>query len=396
MLRARTLGGGGGKVRGQGRIGRALGVIAVMLIPAGHGALGQQLSAPPGFLAELNANFKQWDTDGDGSISFDETSRLVPDNSVRDAAAATVAALHLAQRGNTWRRQAFSRDRLFAPASPGGASAPPFPLYYEIGLSHIRATNRALFANGGPKLDSVRQGPLGDCYFLATLGALIDRDPGAVSQFVRQDRDRSYFVRFPDGEPVRVRTLSDAEIALGSYAEGQGVWLNVLEKAYGELVQRSLVRRGIREDAIDALADGGHATSDMSLFTGCDSALLQFRPDDPSAAPSDVRVDGYLPRVREVLTENMRRRFLTTCGTADADTPPGIAKGHLYAVLGFDPETDTVRIWNPWGTGFTPQGKPGLKNGYPMRHGHFSVPLADFIRIFSSVFSQTDRPASLF
>ena len=236
---------------------------------------------PPNFLAEAKANFKDWDLNGDGTLSFQETTRLVPRASLKDTSAAALAAVHLAQRRPARYRAAFSRDVLFA-ATPGGSDPePPFEFYYRTGLAHIRATERTLFAGAGPNLRTIRQGRLGDCYFLATLGALVHRNPKDVSRLVRREADGSFYVKFPDGEPVRVRLVSDTEIALASFADGQGLWLNVLEKAYGELVERSLARRGIAEDAIDAVGDGGHPTAAMTLFTGRDAGLVRFRPEGP-------------------------------------------------------------------------------------------------------------------
>jgi hypothetical protein len=206
----------------------------------------------------------------------------------------------------------------------------------------------------------------------------------------------SFDVRFPDGEPVRVTHVSDAEIALGSFNGRQGLWLNVLEKAYGQLVERALARRGEFEDAIDAVGDGGHATSALTLFTGCDAAVVRFRTvDDPSSMPGSRRVAGFLPLTRSVLTTNLRQGRLTCCETSTAATPPGIARSHLYAVLGFDPATDRVHVWNPWGNSFQPRSAPGLASGYPVRQGHFSVPLADFVRIFDGVIYETNRPADV-
>jgi Calpain family cysteine protease len=390
-------------LRGEGRRAGwpASGLVVVAMLGFGWGG-GSSASAEEagvvgsGFLAQVAAHFERWDLDRDGALSFRETSRLVPDVTIRDEAAAALAAIHLAQRGDRWSRQAFGRDVLAgSPDASEPGRRPPFETYHRVGLAHIRATDRRLFVGDGPDLKRTHQGALGDCYFIATLGALIQRDPSEVARIVRPGASGSFEVRFPDGEPVQVWHVSDAEIALGSFAGGEGLWLNVLEKAYGKLLERSLSRRGIFEDAIDALGQGGHGPEALTLFTGCDASILRFRPEDPQQRPGERRVAGFLPRTRNQLVANFRDRRLTTCGTTDAEMPPGIAKTHLYAVLGFDPAADVVHLWNPWGIDFEPDGPPGLLSGYPTRRGHFSVPLADFIRIFDSLFSETDRQASL-
>jgi hypothetical protein len=352
------------------------------------------------FAAQVEAHFAEWDRDQDGWLSFLETSRLVPDMSIRDEAAAALAAIHLVQRGAAAGQAApLSRSALLASPAPGpGADAdaeagrPPIWLYYQASLVHIRETNRALFTAGAPTLKALHQGLLGDCYFVATLGTVVHRDPAAVGRIVQQRPDGTFEVRFPDGEPVKVAHVSDTEIALGSYAGGQGIWLNVLEKAYGQLAARALARREMFEDAIDALAGGGHATGAVALFTGCDPAVLRFRAEDSPMISSDARVAAFLPMTRNLLLYNLAQRRLTCCGTTKAATPPGLAREHLYAVLDLDRATDLVHVWNPWGNRFEPRGKPGVESGYSTRDGHFSVPLSDFIRIFDSVIYETNRP----
>ena len=377
------------------RIVPVLILLGAMLAGAGLPASSDESQPPPNFLAEAKANFKDWDLNGDGSLSFQETTTLVPRASFQDASAAALAAVHLVQRRPPWYSAAFSRNVLFA-ATPGESDPrPAFEFYYRTGLVHIRATERTLFAGDGPNLRTIRQGRLGDCYFLATLGALVDRNPKDVGRLVRREADGWFHVKFADGEPVRVRLVSDTEIALASYADGQGLWLNVLEIAYGELVERVLAQRGIVEDAIDAVGDGGDPTAAMTLFTGHDAGLVRFRPEGPREVPSEFRVKGFFPFVRSLLLSNIRRGRLTCCATGNVAVPPGMARRHLYAVLDFEPASNVVRVWNPWGNSFEPKGDPGLSSGYRVRHGQFLVPLADFIRIFDRVIYETDRPASI-
>jgi hypothetical protein len=344
----------------------------------------------PSFLNEVQANFKAWDLDGDGTLSFDETTRLVPRTAFRDTSAAALAAVHLAQRRPPRPKGPYPREVLVAapPHRPGGR--PPFEFYFAEGLAHIRETDRTLFAEGAPNLATIRQGPLGDCYFVATLGALVHRRPKDVERIVEQAPDGSFQVRFPNGESLRIHHVTDSELALGSFAAGQGVWLNVLEKAYGELIERSLARQGVVENAIDALGDGGRPTAAITLLTGNDAGLLRFRPEDSDAAPSARRVEGFIPRARALLVTNLRRGLLTCCATSKGDVPPGMAPQHLYAVLDFDADRDVVQLWNPWGHFFEPRGEAGLAAGYPVRGGRFAVPLADFIRIFDAVIYEAE------
>jgi hypothetical protein len=375
------------------KAGRTVAAIVLFGL-AGIAASADEPQFPSSFLAEVGANFKEWDLDGDGNLSLEETTRLVPRGKIRDASAAALASVHLAQRRVPWRNAPFTREVLLAAPSGDSDRRPPFEFFYLTGLDHIRKTERKLFAGDAPNVRTIRQGRLGDCYFLATLGAVVDRNPRDVARFIRARADGWFDVRFADGKQVVVPPMTDAEIALGSSADRQGLWVNVLEKAYGEIIEVAQIRRGVFENALDALGDGGDPNTALSLLTGHDAGLLRFRPEDPNAVPSDRRVAAFMPGTRALLLAQQRSGLLVCCATASANVPPGMPKQHLYAILDFDSTRDVVSIWNPWGNHFEPKGRPGLTSGYRVQYGEFSVPLADFIRIFERVVYETNRGAS--
>jgi hypothetical protein len=64
---------------------------------------------------------------------------------------------------------------------------------------------------------------------------------------------------------------------------------------------------------------------------------------------------------------------------------PGITGNHAYALLGYDYETDRVKVWNPFGDDFTPKGEPGSEHGYPREQGISEIPLADFVAQFAGI-----------
>jgi hypothetical protein len=191
---------------------------------------------------------------------------------------------------------------------------------------------------------------------------------------------------------VAVPSVSDAEVALGSSDGGQGVWLSVLEKAYGEIAARTLRGRRDDEPAVDAVSGHGTSTLTLRLLTGHGAGVLRFRPRGSPHAPEGHHLADLVFRARGLLVRQSREHRLVCCGTTTAATLPGIMPNHMYAVLGYDPAADLVRVWNPWGNHFEPEGQPGLQNGYPVRGGQFTVPLNDFVRVFTAVTFETDSP----
>src|SRR5262249_49512305 len=91
-----------------------------------------------------------------------------------------------------------TEDQLFEraeiPAHPASSSAVPsgFSLVTEqegsVGSPVVvEAADNSIFIDPGPKAEDVAQGSLGDCYDLATLIQLANRDPGKTRSIMRPD-----------------------------------------------------------------------------------------------------------------------------------------------------------------------------------------------------------------
>jgi hypothetical protein len=81
-------------------------------------------------------------------------------------------------------------------------------------------------------------------------------------------------------------------------------------------------------------------------------------------------------------------------GDKSRSRPKGIASGHIYGVLGYNPATRLVTVFNPWGNHFNPARPAGLVNGYPTQHGLFEIPLDEFVQVFAGFTYETDKPAA--
>lgn len=61
--------------------------------------------------------------------------------------------------------------------------------------------------------------------------------------------------------------------------------------------------------------------------------------------------------------------------------------GHCLTILGFEPSTDMVTVWNPWGsTGNYSTVHQQMKNGV------FQMPLSDLKKYFVSILPEQSRP----
>ncbi len=407
-------------------------------------------ATPPTFSEVLARRFDAWDTDSDGSLSAKEIDAKSVDPAITGPDAAAIATLkRFIRSGKYDLPAALTKDYLSNPpkppknapkpsnadrddsteadnTSPQPARAsepkrfPDFQSRFASCLRRIESTKRDLALDDTPDLDKCRQGPLGSCFFVAPVGAAVYRDPTFISSIISEKIEGGYRVNFPDGRSVDLAPLTDVEVAISSSTGDEGLWLPVLEKAFGTLRKEADPEKYSMESATDAIANGGSTAGTIRALTGrkTESIALKRRPKAmPPRMTKDrrnvqIEADGKTPyefaldhakaqqRVRERVAKALAERRLVAASTAFEPQPPGISWKHAYAVLAFDPAADAITLWNPHGNTFKPKSVddstttnlPGLRSGYPTKGGVFTVPIAEFVRIFSTVTLEGTEP----
>lgn len=335
------------------------------------------------FLAVLTKNFTAWDADHDGLLSTSEINHLVESADVRGEDAAAVAALKRASRSRMVKLPSFTLEHLetLAKAQPLEKGMPDLPAMFGGSLQRIAKTKRELFSAEGPRIETIRQGRMGNCFSLAPLAALAHERPEYVrEQMIRPLEDGRYLVKLGERE-VSVAAPTDAEIALTSENEDGSVWVNVYEKAAG--IAHNEQRPADKREAtgLDALNRGGSAGTQLAFITGRE----MFRVSCSFAKKKDLpkaEYDKHMAELRAALTAATEENRLMTCGTLKT-TIPGLTPNHAYAILGYDSATDIIRVWNPHGDTRVVKGEPGPKSGYPIKDGIFELPLTVFVKEFS-------------
>jgi hypothetical protein len=365
----------------------------------------------------IDGLYTQWDTNQDGKLDVNELTAAIGNPQFRGLQAAVAvllynsiaqaetdklhgeykdyqtnkadnAAMHAQQKADEKNGEFITRDDALALA----AKAPVDKKLFNR-AKHVQSINHALFAASDPNLESFHQGGMGDCYLLAVIGAYVRRDPQAVRRIIQQNPDGTYYVHFAIGEDVTVRPLTDGELLMGA-REGStyGVWLSVLEKAWGHIAAEQIERKTGAE--VDADADipshlmgrGGSPGLVITFMTGHKTAQMPLSlwvKQDP---------EGGLDKADAMLAKVFKEHRLMAVSTrASVQLPKGIPHGHCLSVFGYDSASRTVTVFNPWGNSLKPADPPGRVNGYPTSHGVFQVPLADFIKIFAGFRYETDQ-----
>jgi hypothetical protein len=365
--------------------------------------LGPAALAAPTFSDIVHRRFQAWDANGDGKLMPDEVDRLSVDAAWKGDDAAAIATIKLAMRSKkdaiaslsladleeTSQRPLDQDQELALPAVEDAAAKKPDTLQsrYVRAARSIKSAKRDLFLDPTPDLDKLHQGRIGDCFFVSVVGAMVERNPQSVkTMIVSEGGEKGFKVSFGNGKTVTVPPLTDVEYALTSTTGDEGVWLPVLEKAYGAVRAERLPESKRPQSTTDAIARGGSSATSIQYLTGHKTESVKLAKGKATAP------DTLLATLRTKLTAAAQEHRLMAAGTDAEPGTPGINGNHAYAILGFDDASGMVHLWNPHGNTFKPKGEPGKMNGYPTKGGRFDVPLAEFATIFRGVAIETEKP----
>ncbi|MEI6236679.1 MAG: C2 family cysteine protease [Planctomycetota bacterium] len=350
-------------------------------------------AAVAGFLEQVKDHFADWDKDKSGGLSVAELDQFANNSKTVGNEAAAIAALKRSQNNKKVPAPVLTQETIVALAKvpPPALEGPNFPKMYSEGLSKIKKARRDLFVSELPHMSSLYQGRLGDCFCLAPLGAMLHRNPKQVMEMFKLQPDGSCDVVLGN-KTVHVATPTDTELAMSASARQDGIWVNVYEKAMGMLRNEAKPESERTGSPLDAVARGGSAGTVLAQITGHEITRFstKYVKDDKL---SDAEKAKKLQALRDMLIAAVKDKRLMTCGTT-TPTTPGITPNHAYAVLGYDEKADTIQLWNPHGTTFTPKEPAGLVNGYPRKNGIFALPLGEFVQQFYGVaFEQAPKNA---
>lgn len=385
-----TTGGGGKGLRDKVRSTPGYARQSAMLKP------GAPPAAPltTGWSQVIRRNFSRLDKNADGFISRTEANKAMSDPGFTGADASAIAGLHQFLD----KLEELSNDE-FGDENDG-LTLSDLAAYengtlqkklqgdlrgvegtYAYGTQKIAGAKRELFPNGVPSLGALRQGAIGDCYFLAAMGALIAREPAALVRMIKENKQGkkvvSYTVSFPGKlGAVTVPPPTDGEIARYSTSGSDGLWLVVMEKAYA--VARS---REEKPDIHEEIGEGGQLGTGLAAFTssGTDTDILSLTKKGTTSR----KLDAAFGRGKG---KDAGKRRLVTASIMSTNSY-GLPKGHAYSVIGWDGTNVVIR--NPWGYINPPAaGAPrlrGVSGQDPYATGIFQFSLDDFDSVFCEV-----------
>lgn len=350
------------------------------------------------FLAEVDAHFKAWDENGDGTLGVAEIERDVASPQFKGPAAAAIASLRRAARATDSRLPPLTLAAIhkLVPRPRGRANLPDLEAMFASAPHRIQASRPHLVDADKASLDCLEQGKLGDCFCLAPMGALLHRNPQDMVRLFSMSADGSAVtVTLGGGRVLQVAYPTEAERALMATTDGTGVWANCYEKAVG--LMRRQADDADHPTELSVVTRGGSAGTMLSILTGHEierASCAPFRKKETTEAEKHK----LLAEIRRQMVTTQAARRLICGGTSSGRTaaghrPPGVRGPHAYAILGYDQKSDTVTLWDPHGDDFELAAQPaGLQNGYLRDQGRMTVPLTELVQWFGGFSFETNRP----
>lgn len=176
--------------------------------------------------------------------------------------------------------------------------------------------------DGAPKYGDIAQGQLGNCWCLASLGAVARQSPRLIKKMIKENPNGTYTVTFGDGYRTTVTGLlpkSGARI-------GKAGWPAILEKAYAQ-----------RYGGYDKLGGATWPHKALQQITG--------KPG--------VEYWSNKPKISNLATLSRKGNAFVVSFTHNVNLPNfkarGIIPNHAYSVVKVDKKNGTVTLANPHG-----------------------------------------------
>jgi hypothetical protein len=337
------------------------------------------------FLEVVRSNFPAWDLNNDASLDRREIELAAQNPIYKGDAAAALAVLKIDADLKTQAKKELGLshlsdiDEIQMKAEHGEKLPQNFGRMFEIAVKKLETEPRQLYIESLPHLSMIHQGATQDCYFLASIGGLLETNPRAIIDMIQPQPDSTFNIVFPGQKPVNVPAPTEAELAAYTFAN-DGYWLNLLEKGYGKM--RHLPPEDYTAEPLDSTAlHGGSCLDIIHLLTGHPAVRINFQTAsqisfrDPIAVPLTVQCPppdpALIEKTRALLKDTFAQHKIVTASKLR----------HAYTVTAYDIGKDRVTLHNPWGSSGWERWADGTK-GPRMSNGYFSCSVPELVRYY--------------
>ncbi|MCU0534488.1 MAG: pre-peptidase C-terminal domain-containing protein [Hydrococcus sp. Prado102] len=218
-----------------------------------------------------------------------------------------------------------------------------------LSSSHTyRQIGGSLFQNG-ISADDVKQGQLGNCYYLATLSSIAQEKSSFIQDMFIDNGDNTFTVRFFNNNVADYVTVDRflptdsngrlvyASMGASATNSANELWVALAEKAYAQLAESGWSRNSDSTDSYSAI-EGGWMSDVMEQVAGL-STSERFLTNETSTPAM----------TKQELIDLVNSNKLLTAGFVNG-SKYGVVNNHAYTITSYNAATDTFFLRNPWAT----------------------------------------------
>jgi hypothetical protein len=241
-----------------------------------------------------------------------------------------------------------------------------FGAYLPIAISNDQRTRyeyqeieSPLFKDGlasSISYKDIKQQDLGDCYFLASLGAVAERSPGLIRSMFIDNGDNTWTVRFyHDGKPDYITVNRDLPTDANGNAVfagwDNGLWVALAEKAYAQANESGWIGQdntrsynGYKlssksSEDNDGGINGGQGNNALYHLTGLETDRKAMK-----TLAQHISGGSRIEEIKDAVRNH--KMVVINTGSFPADNITG---AHSYTLVDYNPATDKFTLYNPHG-----------------------------------------------
>jgi uncharacterized protein (DUF2141 family) len=195
--------------------------------------------------------------------------------------------------------------------------------------SRTYSYNSAPLFKDGASITDVKQGAVGDCYYLSTLASIAQEKPSYISNMFIDNGDNTYTVRFFNNGVADYVTV-DKYLPTGYANASQELWVGLAEKAYAQLAESGW-SRGAGKTNSYASIEAGWMDYVIKQVTGLESTF-----------------NKVASMTEQQLINLVNSNQILTAGFVKGANF-GVVNSHAYTIQSYNAITGRFRLYNPWG-----------------------------------------------
>ena len=211
---------------------------------------------------------------------------------------------------------------------------------------------------GGASASDIDQGDVGDCYFMAGLGAIARKDPARITSMFTDNGDDTYTVRmFKDGQAqyVTVDKCLPVDPASGLFVFANNdtgktvsdptneLWVALAEKAYAQFNESGWTE----QDGTNSYNGVGGAITGSDNGDGINGGTSDTAMRQIAGVHTDVGLTG-VTSFADIKAKFDAGKAVTFSTGPLAPPDTRVVHSHVYIMTGYNATTRTITLRNPW------------------------------------------------